>query len=211
MRLTLRRLLTAAAVLFAAAAVAIAPAAPAQARTGWLFVCDEYPNPLGSGTVFHCYWIPVPELGPKWPPEGCPECGVFVDFWKYDIDPAAHLKFNGLLREGLDALARSHLTDDEKLAGQLRAEAAGYFTDAAKAVEKYPIELSGTGLWDDENQKTVPDPSPRPWLPDAGAELAAGIGLLQADLWDPQPDPPVEAAMQHFDKAYQNLSDLAAQ
>ncbi|RRS01786.1 hypothetical protein [Glycomyces terrestris] len=208
MRLTLRRLLTAAAVLLAAAALTLVPAAPAQAKFGLLFVCDEDPD---TGLLYNCHWVPVPELGPKWPPDGCPECGVLIDFWKFDIDPVAHEKFNDLLRQGVDALARSHLTDDAKLADQLRADALAHFRDAAAAVEKYPIALSHSGLWDDKNQKPVPDPSPQPWIADAGAELAAGIGILQADLWDPQPDPPGDAAMRHFDKAYQHLSDLAAQ
>ncbi|GAA1671302.1 hypothetical protein GCM10009830_16620 [Glycomyces endophyticus] len=211
MRLILRRLLAAAAVLIAAVAFALAPSSPAQAKSGRLLVCVEVDNPVGSGTFYDCYWIEIPELGPKWPPDICPQCGVFLDFWKYDIDPVAQKDFNELFTKGFDTLARSHLTDDEKLAAQLRAEAAGHFLEAAKAVEKYPIELAGTGLWDPKNRKTLEDPSPLPWLPNAGAEIAAGIGLLQADLWDPQPDPPVDAALAHFDKAYDNLSDLAAQ
>ncbi|SDK60356.1 hypothetical protein SAMN05216298_0746 [Glycomyces sambucus] len=210
MRLILRRLLTAAAVLTAAAGLMLVPAAPAQAGFSRIVECTDHVNPVTGTIVLDCNWYEIEAIGPHWPPGGCPECAVYFDFWKFDIDPVPHEDFNELLGKGLQTLAKAHLTKDEKLADQLREQAAGLFLEAAKAVEKYPIELYRTGLWDRKGGKYLQDPTPLPWVQTAGEELAAGIALLQADLWDPQPDPPNDAAMQHFDKAYEHLAARAA-
>ena len=209
MRHFIRRLL--AAVALAAAAVMVVPAAPAQAGSMHLWVCFEVGTTPGGTAIIDCYWIEVPTIGPRdpWPPD-CPECLPAFDFWKYDIDPVVQDRFDDFLGKGFEVLAHSNFVKDPKLAEQLRLEAAELFYSAAKAVEKYPIELDGVGWYDAKNEKYSSCPQPVPWHLGVGTALAAGIGQLQADLWDPQPDPPVTDALKHFDEAYSDFANLAA-
>lgn len=209
MRHFIRRIL--ASVALVGAAVMLVPAAPAQAGPMLLPVCVEIGTTPGGVRVFDCFWVEVPVLGPRdpWPPD-CPECRPGLDFWKDDIDPVVQEKFEDYLGRGLATLAESHLTKDVKLAERLRTEAAGLFLTAAEVAEKHPIELAGVGWYDAKNEKYTECPQPVPWHQGLGAELANGIGLLQAGLADPKQGPQLEEAMKHFDEAYANLAGLAA-
>lgn len=198
-----KRLLIALALVVSA--VVLIPA-PAQAGGGYMRVC--FPVETRWGTFWDCHWIEVPVFGPRdpWPPE-CLTCGLDVDFWKDDrVNPEILERFHVDLGKGLAVLAESHLVEDEKLRERLRAESFALFTSAAKAVEKYPVELHETAWVDIESGKVFE--SKDPLLHSVGRELAAGIASIQANLWDPQPDPP--AALKHFDAAYGDIAALAA-
>jgi len=205
MRLIIQRFLLAVALV--AAAVMFIPS-PAQAGGQYIKICFPVGS-LGGTVIWDCYWIEVPVLGPgPWPP-GCPQCVPEFDFWKDLIDPAVEEKFNDYLGAGFATLAASALTDDVKLAKQLRAQATQLLITAAEIIEKYPIELNQVGWVDLKSGKVYKDPEPQPALEGIGKDLTAGISLLQAALDDPEPQPNIEAALKQFDEAYAGLAALA--
>jgi hypothetical protein len=208
MRLIIRRFLLAIALV--AAATLLIPA-PAQAGGNLMKVCFPVGTTPWGTTIWDCYYIEVPELGPRdpWPPE-CLSCLPMFDFWKDVIDPEVEQKFHDYLGKGFSTLAESRLTKDPKLAEQLRLEATELLFTAAAVIEKYPIELYGAGWYDEKTGKVYEDPEPQPLLWAIGEDLTAGTALMQAALGDPQPEPNIDAAMARFDEAYQVFEKLAA-
>ncbi|THV29101.1 hypothetical protein [Glycomyces paridis] len=206
MRLVQRFLI---AVALVAAAIFVIPT-PAQAGGNYMRVCFPVGETPWGTTIWDCYWIEVPVLGPKnpWPPE-CWVCDPQLDFWKDYVDPAVLHEFDALLGKGFGLLAESHLTKDEKLAEVLRAQATEVLLEAAAVVEKYPAELYRVGWVDVENGKEYFEPDPHPWLTGLGKELAEGTALMQQALNDPK-NADLDKAMAHFDAAYENLAELAA-
>lgn len=208
MRRIIQRFLLA--VTLVVAAALLIPA-PAQAGGNYMKVCFPVGTTPWGTTIWDCYYIEVPELGPgnPWPPE-CLSCPPMFDFWKDLIDPEVEQKFHDYLGKGFSTLAESHLAQDPKLAEQLRAEATELLFTAAAVIEKYPIELYAVGWYDEKSGKVYEDPEPQSNLWAIGAELTAGTELMQAALGDPQPEPNIAAAMERFDQAYQAFEKLAA-
>lgn len=207
MRLIIRRLMLAVALV--AAAVMFVPA-PAQAGGYRIKVCSFIELSDGRIIVDDCHWIEIPMLEPEGPiPPGCPECFLAFDFWNDKIDPGLVFEFHEYFNKGFELLAESHLTEDPKLAGQLRQASVEYFWAAAKAIEKQPIELETVGWADPKTGKFHDDPEPTPILEIFGKELAAGTTVFQEALGDPDPQPSLEAALAHYDTAIEALNKMS--
>lgn len=198
-----RRLMIA--VTLAVSAVFFIPA-PAQAGGYWIEVC--FPDTSTDDPLdLICVPTKVPVEGNwKWWPPECWVCLPSFDFWKDYVDPAVRYDFNERFGKGLGLLAESHLTDDEKLAEQLRAEAGGQFLAAAEIVSEYEIGFDGFVWVDPVNGKYLSDPQPDPGIA-AGYAMAEGVRILQNTLGK---EPDIEGALKEFDAAYESLSELAA-
>ncbi|MQM28088.1 hypothetical protein [Glycomyces albidus] len=193
------------AVTLAVSAVFFIPA-PAQAGGHWIEIC--FPDTATIDPFDEKCWIieiPVEVNWKYWPPD-CDVCLPSFDFWRDKINPATRLEFNERLGKGLGLLAESHLTDDEKLAEQFRAEAGGQFLAAAEVVGQYEIALDNFSWLDPVNGKVLESPQPEPALA-AGNAIAEGVTILQNTLGK---EPDIEGALAQFDKAYEGLTGLAA-
>ncbi|GAA1671296.1 hypothetical protein GCM10009830_16610 [Glycomyces endophyticus] len=184
--------------------------APAQAGNPTMTFCMWVLNEDGY-LELHCYTIEVPVAGPRkwWPPE-CWVCLPSFRFEDYAVNPADRVDFVDQLGQGQILLAQASLTKDEKLAEELRTEAAGVFYSAAKLVEKGGEVSYKEFAWvDPKSGKTYGDPQPEPNLA-YGAALEAGIRYMQLAALDPEPQPNIEAAMKEFEAANAALAALAA-
>lgn len=192
MRLIVQRLLLAFAL--AVSAVLVIPA-PAQA--GPSFTICPY-----RGLPEDCVTWEIPILEPdQWPPTGCPECRLAIDFWKGYIDPVAFDRFNASFGKGFALLAESRLTQDPDAAKKLREASVSYFWNAAKTTVKYQPALEHVAWFDPATGKFFADQQTQPRLDLFGKELAAGVQGFQKALGDPVPQPNIEAALAHLDAA----------
>lgn len=196
------------AAMLAVGAVVFVPA-PAQAGGDYIQIClpDDDDDPLTRD----CFWIMVFKFERDlWPDPGeCPECWPALDFWRYDVDPVARGEFDQYFGKGLGYLAEAALTEDEKLAEQLRAEATELLIGAAKVIDKYEVSLDRLGWLDVESGKFYSEPSPQPMI-DAAKSIVEGFALLDKALDDPTPQPNLKAAMERFDASVVHLNELAA-
>lgn len=209
MRRTLRRLLTAASVLLAATFLLV-PAAPAQAAYPTMTICFWAVGDDGIWTRT-CYTIDVPVEGPrKWWPKDCWVCLPAFSIDDYWIDPAYRNDFTAGLGKGLALIAEAGLTKDEKLAEQLRAEAAESFHSAAKLIKDGgKVAFKEFGWFEPESGKFYGDPDPEPNF-EVRESLRDGFQLMQQALIDPEPQPMIDAAMKEFLQANTALAELAA-
>ena len=200
MRLIVQRLMLAVALV--AAAIMFVPS-PAQAGGFPFRICISPDIPCLT------IEIPIPEPHDDWPP-GCEECIAFLDFWKYKVNPGIVEEFTEQFGKGLGIFAESRLVEDPKLAEQLRQSSLEYFLSAAKVIEKETVELDTVGWFNPETGKFHEDPNSQPVLEAFGKELATGTQLFQKSLGNPQPEPNLEAALAHFDAAFEALDKRAA-
>ncbi|PRY62450.1 hypothetical protein [Glycomyces artemisiae] len=214
-RTTLRRTLRLAAGLAAALALALSTAllvqAPAQAGGGTFrycfFVIDEE-----TGTVERvCPEWEIPVEGPrKWWPKDCWVCLGLFDFEDYAVNPAERVSFYEQLGQGQTLLAQADLTKDEKLAEQLRSEAAAAFYSAAKLIDKGgAVSYKGFSWFDPQSGKVYDDPDPQPNL-EFGSSVEAGLAYMQQAVLEPQPHPWIESAMKEFEQANAAIEAIAA-
>ncbi|GAB3220550.1 hypothetical protein GCM10027447_05060 [Glycomyces halotolerans] len=207
----IRRLLLAA--VLAVSATLLVPAGPAHAAGQEVKICFPVGTTPGGVTVWDCHTIVMPELKPKppwWPPE-CLSCPPAFDFWDHKLDPKVQLEYLDRLGQGFGHLAESKLAEDPEAAEELREKAAQTLLSSAEVLGNYELELSRVGWADLENNEFYEDPTPTPVLEAAGKNLAAGLRLMQEALGDPSPQPSIEAAMERFDEAYANLTQLGTE
>ena len=141
----------------------------------------------------------------------CPQCGAGID-WRHD--PVIRDDFEGLVGQhvtnGLAKLGAAAFTTDPVVRERLRAEAVARFDAATRYASQSRMTFAAYGLADDLNDKFVPvagGPSPDPWLPAAGRDVADGITLLQQALREPRNAARLRAqALVQFDEAYTELS-----
>lgn len=195
--------------LVAAALLGVAPASPASAAPqpcpngAWLPPCDL--PVLGAPDIAIC-------------PPPCTEAALrFTEFPA--LDEASRLRYIDHVAGGLSLLGKAFQTGDPQLGAELRKKAIGRFTAAG-------TELKGTKvivvvvvivivggkpvpvLWPGPDPVPYPEPHPA-WLAAAGGELADGLNLLSQA--GPTPDEGVlDAAMKHFDTAYQDVASQKA-
>ncbi|MBO3731489.1 hypothetical protein [Glycomyces niveus] len=194
MRLVVQRFLLAAAL--AVAAILFIPA-PAQAGGDTITICPHESLPDD------CYTWEIPILEPawEWPPVGCPECRIAIDVFKGYVDPAVFEEFNAYFGKGFALLAESRFVQDPGKAKEMRWASAEYFLHAAKVIGKDEIALDQVGWFDPKAGKYFEDPKTQPHLDVFGKELAAGAALFQQSVFDPQPQPNIEAGLSHLDAA----------
>jgi hypothetical protein len=200
MRLIVQRLMLAVALV--AAAIMFVPA-PAQAGGFPFRICISPDIPCVT------FEIPILEPHDDWPP-GCEECIAALDFWKYKINPGLAEAFTEQFAKGLGIFAESRLVEDPKLADQLRQSSVEYFLSAAKVLEKETVEFDSFGWFNPKTGEFHEDPNSQPLMESFGKDLATGTQLFQKALGDPDPQPSLEAALAHFDAAFEALNKAAA-
>ncbi|MEU5870392.1 hypothetical protein AB0A73_02405 [Glycomyces sp. NPDC047369] len=212
---TWRRTARFAAGLVAAIALALSTVllvqAPAQAGGGTFrycfFVIDE-----DTGTVERvCPEWELPVEGPrKWWPKDCWVCLGLFDFEDYAVNPAERVSFYEQLGQGQVLLAQADLEQDEKLADQLRAQAAQAFYSAAKLIDKNgAVSYKGFSWYDAQSGKVYDSPDPQPNL-EFGYSVEAGLAYMQRAVLEPQPHPWIESAMKEFEQANDAIEAIAA-
>jgi hypothetical protein len=199
-----------AALVLALSAVLLAPA-PAQAGGPTMRLCflvwDE------EDEIFEriCVDFEVPVAGPrKWWPKDCWVCNPFLRFEDYAVNPAERLGFYEQLGQGQVLLAQASLTKDEKLAEELRAEAAEVFYSAAKLIDAGgQVSFKEFGWVDPQSGKLYGSPQPEPPTI-AGKSFEAGLRYMQQAAASPDPDPWIQSAMKEFEYANAMLAEFAA-
>lgn len=186
----------------------LTPAAPAQAAGQEVRIC--FVVGYFNGTpIIDCYTVEIPELKPNPPGPGwCPACLPGVQFWD-TLDPKIRPDYLGKLGQGLALLGKAAVAGDPALVKEYRLMATDSFLESAKILGKSDVKLDQVGWADPKSGKFVADQSSVP-LRDMGQQLADGLGLMQAALGDPEPQPNIDAAMERFDKAYGNFAGLYA-
>ncbi|MCC3761847.1 hypothetical protein K3N28_02005 [Glycomyces sp. TRM65418] len=207
MRLIVQRLVLA--VAFAVAALMFIPA-PAQAGGRWIEICTyiELTDDVFVIDDCHMVYLPIPEPSDPWPPD-CWNCILAFDIWDDKIDPGLVFEFNQYFNKGFGLLAESRLTEDPKLADQMRKSSVEYFLAAAKALGQYTVALDAVGWANPDTGEIHHDSGTQPLLETFGKELAAGTTLFQGALWEQQPGASVDAALAHYDAALDALDKTA--
>ncbi|MFB9659729.1 hypothetical protein ACFFXY_08325 [Glycomyces mayteni] len=185
----------------------------------------QAPAQAGGGTFRHCYFVvdedgmvervcpewEVPVEGPrKWWPKDCWVCLGLFEFEDFAVNPGERVSFYGQLGQGQTLLAQADLTKDEKLAEELRAEAAAAFFSAAKLIDKEGgVFYKGFTWVDPESGKVYGDPQPEPSL-EFGRSIEAGLAYMQRAALEPAPLPWIESAMKEFAQANAAIEAIAA-
>jgi hypothetical protein len=194
-RLVRTALLLLVSVLGIATATVAVPATPAQAGPGFMLCLPVYDEGGTKIIDWDCHWYDLPIEIPC-PP--CPDWGLEFD---HLVNPPDQWYVEDLL-DGLDLLEQAALNPRE--ADRFRAMAQREFMSSAQRADDPGIQLGTVGRVDRE--RNVIESDPHPWLVAAGTDLADGLRLMHRALKDPEPSPWIEAAMDQFEEAYQEIA-----
>ncbi|MEU5156511.1 hypothetical protein [Glycomyces sp. NPDC021274] len=127
-----------------------------------------------------------------------PNCTAWIGRWVQDIDPVWQREYHFAWDKALEALRDSHLSQDPKLAEQLRFEAIDGFTHAAKIRAELgdELKLHEVGWIDTKTGKFFEDESGMLWK--IGEHLIAGQQLMIESLEKPELQ---DEAMAHYEEA----------
>lgn len=175
----------------------IMPTATAQAGPGWVEICYPplVPGPVPGTTVIN---TDCPKIFIGF--HDCPpNCTAWIGRWIQDIDPVWQREYHREWNKAFEAFRDSRLTQDPKLAEQLRLQAVEGFTYAAKIRAELggEVELFEVGWIDNKTGKFFEDETGMLWK--IGEHLTAGQQLMIAALEKPEF---TDEAMAHYDEAF---------